>query len=56
MAEAVSRHAGRQPRKITQLLNRPTPPAVAVIDREGMVIGVLASRVEARAFLREARL
>ena len=30
----------------------PANALTAVLDREGMVIGVLASRVEARAFLR----
>lgn len=55
MGEAAPRHAGRLPRKTSRPADRATPPIVAVIDREGMVIGLLASRIEARTFLRETR-
>lgn len=52
MIEAEPRSTRRLPHKASRPVKPPTPPSVVVIDREGMVIGMLASRVEARAFLR----
>lgn len=32
---------------------KPSPAAVAVVDREGMVLGIVANSTAARTFLRE---
>jgi len=46
------RRAACHPRKINRPVLPPPSASIAVLDREGMVIATLASRVEARAFLR----
>lgn len=48
---ADARDAGRRPRKTVRPVEA-SPPVVAVIDRKGMVVAVIAGHASARTFLR----